>query len=159
MPPGPLVIVPCGRSKIWDREPDHGPATAETAYTGVPFRLNRRYAERFGNRWVILSAKYGFIDPDFEIPEIYDVSFKLPSTHPIGADALQRQVANHELEQYELVIGLGGGSYRKAIEAAFAPFHVAPIFPFAGLPIGKMMQATKRAIEAGQPGFVKESAR
>jgi hypothetical protein len=25
-------------------------------------------AQAFGERWVVLSAKYGFIDPDFEIP-------------------------------------------------------------------------------------------
>lgn len=43
-----LVVVPCGRSKIWDRNPDLGSIAAE-AYTGTPFRLNRQYAERFGD--------------------------------------------------------------------------------------------------------------
>jgi hypothetical protein len=152
---GTLVIVPCGRKKVWDKEPNHGPAAARNAYAGVPFGLNRRYAERFGDRWVILSAKYGFIDPDFEIAEPYDVSFKLPSTHPIGADELRRQLPRLEPEGYGVVVGLGGGSYRKAIEAAFEPFKVKPVFPFAGLPIGKMMQATKRAIESGNPGIEK----
>lgn len=150
---GVLVIVPCGRSKIWDKEAAHGPVAAMDAYAGAPFRLNRRYAERFSDQWVILSAKYGFIDPEFELPGTYDVSFKLPATHPIGADALQRQVADRGLSRHGVVIGLGGGSYRKAIEAAFAPFGVSPVFPFAGLPIGKMMQATKRATESGNPGF------
>jgi hypothetical protein len=30
--------------------------------------VNRNLAEHFATRWVILSAKYGFIDPDHLIP-------------------------------------------------------------------------------------------
>jgi hypothetical protein len=157
MPSGVLVIVPCGRSKIWDKKEDHGPAAARDAYIGPPFKLNRRYAERFGDRWVILSAKYGFIDPDFEIPESYDVSFKLPSTKPIDPAALQVQIAEIGLHRHRAVVGLGGAAYRKAIKAAFAPFDVPVVFPFASMPIGMMMQATKRAIELGQPEFEEEA--
>ena len=38
-----------------------------------------------------------------------------------------------------------------AIIEAFAPFGVSPTFPFAGLQIGRMMQATKLAIQEGHP--------
>ncbi len=48
-----LVVVPCGRSKIWDRNPDLGPIATE-AYTWTPFRLNRQYAECFGAAWVVV---------------------------------------------------------------------------------------------------------
>src|SRR4051794_17641224 len=75
----PLIIVPCGRSKVWDRSPDLGPTAAQDAYVGGPFKLNRAYAERFGQRWVILSAKYGFIDPAFVIPGPYDTTFLKPA--------------------------------------------------------------------------------
>jgi hypothetical protein len=71
-----LVVVPCGRRKIWDREPDRGSAAAAEAYTATPFRLNRQYAERFGAAQGVLSAKYGFIAPDFSIAELYEVSLK-----------------------------------------------------------------------------------
>jgi len=64
-----LVIVPCGKSKIWKKEPKRGATKARNVYTGAPFKLNKRYAEQFGYDWVILSAKYGFIDPDYQIPE------------------------------------------------------------------------------------------
>jgi hypothetical protein len=86
-----LVAVPCGRSKIWDREPHHSSVTAAEAYTGTPFRLNRQYAERFGDAWVVLSAKYGFIAPTFIIPEPYEVSFKYPATDPIPFDRLRQR--------------------------------------------------------------------
>ena len=40
-----LVIVPCGRSKVWDKSPEHGPTPVRDAYTGSPFKVNREYAE------------------------------------------------------------------------------------------------------------------
>jgi hypothetical protein len=71
-----LIGVHCGRSKIWDRHYDQGPVSAAEAYTRTSFRLNRQYAERFGNAWVVLSTKYGFISLDFILPGTYEVSFK-----------------------------------------------------------------------------------
>ena len=50
-----LVIVACGARKIWDDNPNAGPTPAKDAYTGAPFKVNRRYAETFSDRWVILS--------------------------------------------------------------------------------------------------------
>jgi hypothetical protein len=75
-----LVIIPCGQSKVWDDQPERGPVKARDAYTGPPFKVNRDYAEAFASRWVILSAKYGFISPDFLIPGPYNVTFKKHAT-------------------------------------------------------------------------------
>ena len=55
------------------------------------------------------------------------------------------------------VIGLGGKEYRQAIEAAFTGTGARLRFPFAGLQIGKAMQAVKLAIENGDPFGVKKS--
>jgi hypothetical protein len=143
-----LVIVPCGKGKVWDRQPHHGAAPAIEAYTGSMFRLNRQYAEEFGDAWVILSAKYGFVVPDFIIPEPYNVTFRLPATLPATADQLQRQVHAQGLDRYRDVIGLGGKFYRAAIASAFAGSSVHLQFPFAGLPNGNLMQAIKAAVVA-----------
>lgn len=145
-----LVIVPCGKRKVWDKQPQHGPAPAIEAYTGAMFRLNLEYAAQFGDAWVMLSPKYGLIAPDFVIPETYDISFRLPATNPIAAKQLQRQVRDLRLDVYPEVIGLGGAGYRGAIQAAFAGTAARLHFPFAGLPIGKMMQATKALVAAGR---------
>jgi len=149
---GILVVVPCGRRKVWDKRPDYGPALARDAYISPTFALNRAYAERFGDQWVILSAKYGFIDPDVTIPEPYNVTFKNRATHPISVDRLQQQVHEQGLGCYETVIGLGFRSYREIIEASFAGLRAELCFPFSGLPIGKYMQAVKRALDSGDPG-------
>ncbi len=140
-----LVIVPCGRSKIWSKRPDAGPTPAANAYTGAPFTVNREYAEASGGEWVILSAKYGFLHPTDLIPGPYEVTFKNSTTGPIATDALRDQVRQMGLGRYEEVVGLGGKEYRAAIEEAFRGTPVTLRFPFSGLPIGKAMAATKRA--------------
>jgi hypothetical protein len=148
-----LVVVPCGRSKIWEREPGRGSVAAAEAYTGTPFRLNRQYAERFGDAWVVLSAKYGFIAPVFMIPGPYEVSFKYPATNPISLERLRDQVGSQDPDRFSVVVGLGGKDYRAAVEAAFADQPVRLVFPFAGLPLGKSLQAARQAIDSGDPGF------
>lgn len=148
-----LVIVPSGWSKIWDRHPELGPVPARDAYTGTPFRVNRRYAERFGDFWVILSAKYGFISPDFLIPGPYEVTFTQRSTGPISMERLWDQVREQRLGHGRLVVGLGGKAYRIAIERAFASYPASLAFPFAGLTLGKAMRATNRAVTTGTPGI------
>ena len=146
---GPLVIVPCGKAKIWDRRPETGAVAARLAYTGYPFRVNVAYAERFAGRWVILSARYGFIAPDFSIPEPYDASFNAPASQPVSGTCLRWQADEKGLTRWCTVVGLGGRHYRAAICSAFHGSGARIRFPFAGLPIGKMIQATKRAIETG----------
>ena len=153
-----LVVVPCGSSKIWDREPEHGAVAAAEAYTGTPFRLDRQYAEHFGDAWVVLRAKYGFIAPAFIIPAPYEVSFKQPATSPITLARLRQQVREQQLDRYQVIVGLGGKEYRAAIEAAFADTSARLVFPFAGLPLGKSLQAAKRAITSGDPGFTLSEA-
>lgn len=147
----PLVVVPCGQGKIWDKKPDIGPVPARDVYTGAPFKVNREYAERFAGRWVILSAKYGFIDPDFIIEGPYNVTFKKKATGPVAFSVLRDQVHTQGLFQYDPIIGLGGKEYRAAIETAFASRPVNLLFPFSGLPIGLAMQAVKKAIQEGNP--------
>jgi hypothetical protein len=148
-----LIVVPCGRGKIWDRLPDRSPVSAAEADTGTSFRLNRQYAERFGAAWVVLSAWYGFIAPEFIIPVPYEVSFKHPATGPIAFDRLRQQVREQQLGRYRVIVGLGGKEYRAAIEAAFADSSARLVFPFAVLPWGKSLQATKGANTPRDPGF------
>ena len=156
---GVLVVVSCGKRKIWDKDPDRGPTPARDAYIGAPFKVSKEYAEHFAERWVILSAKYGFIAPDFEIPGPYDVSFSNPSTRPVAVSVLTNQIAQEGLDRFKIIVGLGGRCYREAIEAAYRSKSARLCFPFAGLPIGKAMQAAKRAIALDDPCAQRGSGR
>lgn len=148
---GILVIVPCGRRKIWDVDPAHGPAQASDAYIGAPFVVNKQYAEEFAEKWVILSAKYGFIEANFIIPSQYNVTFKQKKTNPVPVSVLRAQAIEQSLINYPTVIGLGGLDYRTILAEAFGGASVALFFPFAGLIVGKAMRAAKTAMRSGHP--------
>jgi hypothetical protein len=146
-----LVVVPCGKAKIWDKKPTAGPKPARDAYTGAPFKVNREYAERFGDEWVVLSAKYGFLRPTDLVEGPYNITFKQPSTGPIEVNALRRQISDRRLDQFEQVIALGGKIYQMVVEQAFAASGRPVKFPFAGAKLGEALRAAKQAIAAGKP--------
>jgi len=145
-----LVVVPCGKSKIWDKYPTAGPTKAEDVYIGPPFKVNREYAEKYGDRWVILSAKYGFIDPGFIISENYNVTFNNPSTNPISIRALKQQIKQQALDSFDVVVVLGGKDYADVVYDAFAGFDVKIKAPVAGLQLGYAMGAVRKAIDEGR---------
>ena len=149
--PSTLVIVSCGASKIWDKNPLAGPTPAKDAYIGPLFKLNREYAERFSDRWMILSAKYGFIDPDFIIPENYNVTFKDPKTNPVSLNILREQVHEMGLDKFDKIIVLGGKDYVDVILKAFQGLNVKIIAPLKGLSIGLAMKKVKDALRSGKP--------
>jgi hypothetical protein len=124
---------------------------ARLAYTGPPFKVNREYAEHFSEIWVILSAKYGFLNPEDIIEGPYNVTFKRRSPPPIGHAALRGQVRDQGLDRFDDVIGLGGRDYRAVIEHAFAASRATLHFPFSGMTLGKSLQAAKQAIANDRP--------
>ncbi len=147
---GTLVIVACGKAKIWEKRKRAGPTRAEEVYCGAPFKVNKEYAKRWGSRWVILSAKYGYIDPSFNIPGPYNVTFKALRTHPVRLRQLKRQVASKRLDRYQRVVGLGGAEYRGMIRGSFSNPTIRLDFPTQGLPLGKAMRRIKRALAQGR---------
>lgn len=128
-----LVMIPCGQCKIWKKDPTHGPTKARVAYVGSPFRVNRVFAERFADKWIILSAKYGLIDPDFIVSKDYDVTFTKPSTNPITVDQIKKQLKDMKsLQGYETVIALGGRKYTDIAKQVFTSF-ARVLLPTEGL--------------------------
>ena len=138
-----LVIVPCGSAKVWSKYKDKGPTIAREVYIGAPFVVNRRFAETYADHWVILSAKYGFIEPDHIIAEGYEVTFKKQSTNPISYIQLAQQVREKHLYEYDRIICLGGRDYRSMVMKAFADTGVSIEFPAAGMKLGKSLQFIK----------------
>ena len=139
-----LIIVPCGKAKIWSKVNTSSSFPAKNAYIGTPFVVNRKYAEAKGKRWVILSAKYGYIDPDTMIRD-YDETFKDPTPSTITVETLKKQIADKQLERYTHVIGLGGKEYRAMIQKSFAGTSCRLEFPFADFSLFDYVHAVKSA--------------
>lgn len=150
-PMSTLVIVACGKRKIWDAKPGAGSTKAKDTYIGVPFRFNRGYAEKFSDRWIILSAKYGFIDPNFIVPANYDVTFKDPTTNRITISELKKQVKEKHLDRFDKIVVLGGRNYAEVVSKAFSDFDVKIIRPLAGMGLGHSVHKVRKAIEDNHP--------
>lgn len=134
-----LVIIGCGKSKIWDKNPWAGPQKASNVYVGPYFKAKRRFAESRGCDWMILSGKYGFVRPDFIIPQSYNATFNRPSTCPISVQELRQQVEERGLSRYDEITVLGGGKYIEKIRDAFCDTRARIETPFAGYPMGQQM--------------------
>lgn len=108
-----IALVGCGKSKL-DRA-----APARELYTGNLFAAARAWAETFADRWFVLSAKYGLVDPDTVI-EPYDLKLSSLSREERErwaewTSAQVREIAPDD-DTYSLVIGLAGGDYLDALQ-------------------------------------------
>lgn len=92
-----LFIVSCTKEKIWD-ENNEIPSyiDAKDAYTGIQFKKFLKWYQinefkKLGYLWVILSGKYGFIEPDHPIGW-YDINMDNSKHYPISTKTLKNQV-------------------------------------------------------------------
>lgn len=113
-----LAVVQCGQKKIWDKYPGTGLTAAKDAYISPYFKKNREYAERFADKWVILSAKYGFLGPDEKVQN-YNVTFLTRTSNPISDDKLRLQMQRMKLSKFKEVFVIGGAGYAAKIEQGF----------------------------------------
>jgi hypothetical protein len=150
-----LVIVPCGKSKIWKDHPKIRNVEASRTYTGSPFKVNKAFAKKFADKWVILSAKYGFIEPSFIIKEDYNVTFNNSKTNPIKTTELKKQFKKMGLDKYDLVIALGGTNYtERVIEVVGKNAKVAT--PAAGLGLGYGLKYIKELTTLDEKEIIKK---
>jgi len=126
-----LFIVACTRTKIWDKNPQAPTyVPARDAYRGESFKefmiwLKENKAELKGFRWLVLSAKYGYIEPWHPIGD-YDVTFKDETTGPISDCALYSQVMyqkrwsdNRPLRRFKFVRCFGSTTYVEKVRKSF----------------------------------------
>jgi len=146
-----LVIIGCGKSKIWDKHSEVGPQKAEDVYTSSNAKVKRKYARSQGCDWMILSGKYGFIRPDFVIPGTYDVTFNDPRTHPISVLELKGQAERQGLDRYDEITAVGGPEYIEKTREAFAGMSVRIDAPFEGHPMGQQMQMMCQEMQERDP--------
>lgn len=143
-----LYVVPCGKAKIWDKEPRRGATPARTAYTGSFASGTRAYAESTGAPWIVLSAKYGFLWPDELVPGPYNVTFSRPSAEAISIRALRQQVREKGLDNFGEIVAIVGSAYAKRLKAAFEDTNATVRTPLSNRGgMAKIVQFLKQARE------------
>ncbi|MBA4537158.1 hypothetical protein H1Z61_08375 [Bacillus aquiflavi] len=145
-----LCIIPCGKRKIWDKQPDAGEQKAQDSYIGTFHQLCQQYARLFFTDWVIISAKHGFLLPNDIVPENYDLSFSMKKTEVIGIKELQKQIVMKGLSSFEHIVVLGGKKFKPIVESAFGLEHkyTYPLDECGGL--GYMQRKLKLAIQTNK---------
>ena len=125
-----LFMVACTRTKIWSEDPNAPPyIPARYAYRGKSFTdfvgwLEAK-KETKSFRWLILSAKYGYIEPWHPIGN-YDVTFDDEKTGPISDGTLYSQVMyqkrwknNIPLKNFKTAICFGSKTYLEKVRKSF----------------------------------------
>ena len=122
---------------------------AKDMYVSTLFRGMRRYAESHSDRWYILSAEHGLLDPTAMI-QPYNLTLKTLSV-------TQRQdwaLRVHESLANVLLLGdsieiLAGVPYRKHLVPLLTSDGYKVGIPLEGLGLGQQLQALKRINESG----------
>ncbi|WGI17143.1 DUF6884 domain-containing protein [Methanonatronarchaeum sp. AMET-Sl] len=122
-----LYIVSCTKTKIWDEEPDAPRfVPAKDAYRGSSFSSAKKKLGNKGDaKWVVLSARYGFIEPEHPISN-YDVKFGDLNSGPVSETTLKQQARNQKrfeenkpLSDFHEIYVLGNKVYKRKTKDAF----------------------------------------
>ncbi len=138
-----VFLVACSAGKV-----QAGSVPARDLYSSQLFTLARRYAEKHGAAWFILSAKFGLLDPA-QLVAPYDESLndKRAGERAAWGQLVAEQIRLQQLAGVELVI-LAGRAYRDPLQQLLeAQGHTITV-PMAGLAIGKQLQFLTRGLAA-----------
>jgi hypothetical protein len=126
----PVVLVSCGNRKL------NVPAAAKDLYVSPRFREARKFAELYGDKWFIISAKHGLVAPD-EIVSPYDLD--LQTLSPRDRKAWAARVLS-DLSKMDLmgkrVVVLATDAYSDMLRDGLKKEKVVVTYPFSELPPG-----------------------
>jgi len=128
-----LAIIPCTKDKIWDLYPNLGPVMAKNVYTNSFHALARTYISLYTKHWVILSAKYGFLDPKDWIEVTYDVTFDREDDPYISDNDLKSQIVDKKLHEYGNILIIANNRYVEKLKKAFLDFPSKLHVPFENI--------------------------
>ena len=135
-----LVIVGCGKAKVWDRADRLGKVRAKDAYVGSLFKSQRRFAEQRAAKWLILSAKYGLLHPEQPIAN-YNVTFG--SRGAISAERVQKQWRQRLSDNPTIAVCLASKNYVRLLRDSI-PKSVTLQTPLDGMGLFERMRWLKQ---------------
>jgi IS5 family transposase len=124
----PLVLVACGKRKL------DAAAPAKNLYISPRFEKAREFAETYGARWLVLSAKHGAICPE-KVIEPYDIDLSSlpPDRKRAWADAVLQTIRNSAEDASPIVV-LATNSYSASLRETFERSSLNAIYPLSDLP-------------------------
>jgi hypothetical protein len=128
-----VAFVSCVKLKADTERP------ARDLYVSPWFVMARRYAERNADRWFILSAAYGLLDPD-RVIEPYE---KTLNDMPIDARRGWAKLVTKQMDLARVrgdeALVLAGLNYRRHLEMALLDRFAEVEVPMSGLMLGQQL--------------------
>lgn len=139
-----IGVVGCSKTKLREAAP------ARELYSSPLFRAARDYCEATYDRWLILSALYGLVEPH-EVIDPYDVTLLTmsPASRRMWAMGVAASPLGREIVEDESEVHLHAGAlYREAFSTH--GLNLTVYLPTAGLGIGRQLAwyAARRARRA-----------
>lgn len=160
VPSKKLIIVPCTEKKIWD-DPNYPNINefepARKAYIGRYGRACINYAEvqeRLGHEFLILSTKYGFLQPD-DLIRNYEASEFVISDYELG-----QQITKLDLDEIAEIEVMASRRYYLKVAYLFRDKDIPISHPLANLRIGESinkLNQLRRELEAQLVTHIRES--
>lgn len=142
-----IVFASCVGRKL-----EH-PAAAQDLYQSAWFKKARAYAEYYGERWYILSAKYGLVAPSAVI-EPYDLTLNAmrKSARADWAEMIMAHISDlaDGIPARAHVQVLAGWRYREHLVPLLEQAGYAVEVPMAGLGIGQQLAWLNRKIDEAE---------
>ena len=137
-----IGLVGCVKSKLAHAAP------ARDLYVSALFRGRRCYVERSTDRWFILSAKHGLVDPD-QVLELYNETL---NDKPRAARRSWSQQVLRAIEQklgevsgVEFEVEAGAAYLAHGLEEGLLARRATVVNPTKGMPLGRQLQFYKHA--------------
>jgi hypothetical protein len=134
------ILVACGMSKT------PGPMPARDLYTSTLFKAGRAYAEKFSDRWYILSALHGVVEPH-TVLDPYDVTLRTPDERRAwGARVAQWYGWEGWPPQETRIVLLAGRNYAWYPRTLLVEKGYTVEMPLANMGLGKRVQWLQQQI-------------
>lgn len=127
-------LIGCAKTKKACR------SRAKDLYTSALFRKARRYAEANYDRWLILSAKYGLLDPKAMV-DPYDETLKSFSERKIWSERVFEQLRTLFPDpKRQIFMVHAGKTYREFLMCLLRREKYQFQTPLEGLGLGKQLE-------------------
>lgn len=135
-----VAFVSCVKTKA-----EH-PLPAKDLYISPWFRMAREYATRNADRWFILSAMHGLLDPKVVIePYEWTLKDQVAAARKDWAHTVKRQMEQKRLAGEKAIV-LAGVEYREFLMSTLRGRFEKVAVPMEGMMMGQQLSWLKRSV-------------
>ena len=135
-----ICVVACVKTK------HKGPARAKDLYSSALFRKCREFAERYSDRWYVLSAKHHLLNPETVIDHYESTLYDMPSGEREEWARRVYDLLPGRIRPDDEIVLLAGQRYREKLEPLLRQGGYRVEVPMRRMPIGRQLKWLNRQL-------------